>query len=223
MQQQRFRDRTQAGQLLATALTTYTNRSNVLVLGLPRGGIPVAFEVAKALHAPLDVFVVRKLGVPGRQELAMGALASGGIQVLNDDVVRHLALSGETIAQEVRWEQREIERREHLYRGNRAMLDLRGRAVILVDDGMATGATMRAAVAAVRQQQPADLVIAIPTAAATACQELEDQGEHVVCLIRANLFWAVGFWYDQFEQTSDKEVRDLLARAQNEWKVSRQF
>lgn len=222
MQHQRFRDRTHAGQLLAAALATYAHRPDVLVLGLPRGGVPVAFEVARALHAPLDVLVVRKLGVPGQEELAMGAIASGGVRVLNEDVVRYLALSRETIEHEVRQEQREVERREQLYRGKRAAPDLHGRPVILVDDGMATGATMRAAVAAVRQQQPAALIIAVPAAATSTCEEFADQGEQVVCLIRAESFCAVGFWYDHFEQTTDEEVRDLLAQAQHEWMMTPQ-
>ncbi|HEU5377875.1 MAG TPA: phosphoribosyltransferase [Ktedonobacteraceae bacterium] len=203
--------------MLATALTRYANRPDVLVLGLPRGGVPVAFEVARALHAPLDVLVVRKLGVPGQEELAMGAIASGGVRVLNDDIVRYLALSRETIEHEVKQEQREVERREQLYRGKRAAPNLHERTVILVDDGMATGATMRAAVAAVRQQQPAALIVAVPAAATTTCEEFSDQGEQVVCLIRAESFWAVGFWYEHFEQTTDEEVRDLLAQAQHEW------
>ena len=217
MKHQRFRDRTHAGQLLATALTRYAHRSDVLVLGLPRGGVPVAFEVARVLHAPLDVLVVRKLGTPGQEELAMGAIASGGVRVLNDDIVRALALSRETIEHEVRQEQREVERREQLYRGKRAAPNLHERTVILVDDGMATGATMRAAVTAVLQQQPAALIVAVPAAAATTCEEFEDQGEQVVCLIRAEPFRAVGFWYDHFEQTTDEKVHNLLAQAQHEW------
>lgn len=217
MNQQRFRDRIHAGQLLAAALTAYANRPDVLVLGLPRGGVPVAFEVARALHTPLDVLIVRKLGVPGQEELAMGAIASGGVRVLNDDVLRHLALSSEAVEQETIREQREVERREHLYREKRPAPEMRGRTVILVDDGMATGATMRAAVAAVRRQQPASLIIAVPAAASTTCEEFEEQGEKVVCLIRAKAFWAVGFWYEHFPQTTDEEVRNLLAKASREW------
>lgn len=222
MNQRRFHDRTQAGQLLAAALAAYAKRPDVLILGLPRGGIPVAFEVARALQVPLDVLIVHKLGTPGQEELAMGALASGDICTLNDDVVRHFALSQETIEQEVNRERREVERRERLYRGKRSAPDLRGRTVILVDDGMATGATMRAAVAAVRRQQPADLTLAVPVAAISTCEEFEQQGEQVVCLLRVEAFWAVGFWYEHFWQTTNEEVRDLLARAAHEWMATLQ-
>lgn len=217
MNHQHFHDRIQAGRLLAAELTAYTNRADVLVLGLPRGGVPVAFEVARALQVPLDVFIVRKLGVPGEEELAMGALASGGICVLNDEIVRRLALPQEMIEEEINREQREVERRERLYRGKRSAPDLRGRTVILVDDGMATGATMRAAVAAVRHQQPAALILAVPVAATSTCKEFEQQGEQVICLLRAKAFWAVGFWYESFEQITDEEVRDLLTQAEREW------
>jgi putative phosphoribosyl transferase len=217
MKPQHFRDRTHAGQLLATELAAYANRSDVLVLGLPRGGVPVAFEVARALHATLDVLIVRKLGVPGQEELAMGAIASGGVCVLNDDVVQFFALSRETIEHETMCEQHEVERREHLYRGKRSAPHIRDRTVILVDDGMATGTTMRAAVATVRKLRPAALIIAVPVAASTTCEEFVDQGEQVVCLVQAKTFCAVGLWYEHFPQTTDDEVRDLLAQAEQEW------
>jgi putative phosphoribosyl transferase len=213
MKKHHFRDRTEAGQLLATQLTTYANRPDMLVLALPRGGVPVAFAVARALHAPLDVMIVRKLGVPGYEELAMGAIASGGVRVLNDDVVHMLGISEEEINQIATHEQREVERRERLYRGNRRACGIGGRTVILVDDGIATGATMRAAVAAVRQQQPARIVIAVPVAAAATCEEFAAEVDELVCVLRPEAFFAVGFWYEHFTHTSDEEVRDLLERA----------
>jgi len=213
---QRFRDRTHAGQLLATQLTAYANRPDVLVLALPRGGVPVAFEVARALHAPLDVLIVRKLGVPGEEELAMGAIASGGVRVLNDDVVQVLALPQEVINTVAARAQHELELRERLYRGERPAYDVRGRSVILVDDGMATGATMRAAVAAVRQHQPARIIIAVPAAASSTCEECAAEADEVVCVIRPEVFFAVGFWYERFSQTTDEEVRSLLQHAAHE-------
>jgi putative phosphoribosyl transferase len=217
MQRQQFRDRTQAGQLLATRLRAYANRPDVLVLALPRGGVPVAFEIARALRAPLDVMIVRKLGVPGQEELAMGALASGGVCLLNEDVIRLVGLSKKTIGQVIAREQHEVERRERLYRGNRPAPNIRGWTVILVDDGLATGATMAAAVAAVRQQQPAAIIIAVPVAASTTCAEFEAEGEQVVCLIRAEPFVAVSLWYRDFPQTTDEEVRALLEQATHQW------
>ncbi len=216
MKEQRFRDRTEAGQLLAKQLAAYANRPDVLVLALPRGGVPVAFEVARALHAPLDVIIVRKLGVPGEEELAMGAIASGGVRVLIDDVVQVLAIPQEVIDKVAAREQREVERRERLYRGDRPAYDVRGRTVILVDDGIATGATMRAAVSALRQQQPARIVIAVPAAASSTCEEFAAEVDELVCIIRPEDFFAVSFWYENFSQTSDEEVRDLLAQATHE-------
>src|SRR5229473_2413018 len=195
MKLQRFRDRTQAGQILAAQLAAYANRPDVLVLAFPRGGVPVAFEVARALHAPLDVIIVRKLGVPREEELAMGAIASGGVHVLNDDVVQLLGISEEEINRVAAHEQREVERRERLYRGDRPAYEVRGRTVILVDDGIATGATMRAAVAAVRQQQPARIVIAVPAAASATCKKFAAEVDELVCVIRPKAFLAVGFWY----------------------------
>ncbi len=222
MKEQRFRDRTEAGQLLATKLAAYADRPDVLVLALPRGGVPVAFEVARALHAQLDVIIVRKLGVPGEEELAMGAIASGGVCVLNDGVVQTLGIPEEVIHQVATREQHEAERRERLYRGDRPAYEVRGRTVILVDDGIATGATMRAAVAAVRQQQPACIVVAVPAAASATCEEFAAEVDELVCLIRPKAFLAVGFWYKNFSQTTDEEVRDLLQQASHEPSITRQ-
>ncbi len=208
-----FYDRTAAGKRLAAQLTAYSNRSDVLVLALPRGGVPVAFEIARTLHAPLDIMVVRKLGVPGEEELALGAIASGGVRVLNTDLVSMLRIPNAVIDEIAAHEQLELERRERLYRGNRPAYDIHGRTVVLVDDGIATGATMRAAAAAVKQQQPARLVIAVPVAAAATFNEFTAQGDEVVCVLRPEMLYAVGFWYEDFTQTSDREIRDLLERA----------
>lgn len=221
MKLQRFRDRTQAGQLLAAQLAAYANRPDVLVLALPRGGVPVAFEVARALHAPLDVMIVRKLGVPGYEELAMGAIASGGVHVLNDDVVRMLGISEEEIIRVAALEQQEVERRERLYRGDRPAYEIHGRTIILVDDGIATGATMRAVVDAVRQQQPARIVIAVPVAASSTCEEFAGEVDELVCVLGPEAFFAVGFWYEYFSQTTDEEVRDLLQQATHEQVVTK--
>ncbi len=207
----RYRDRTEAGQVLAQHLTAYADRPDVLVLGLPRGGVPVASEVAQALHAPLDVFLVRKLGVPGREELAMGAIATGGVRVLNDDVVRALDIPNEVIDAVAESEGVELQRRSQLYRGDRPPPAVRGRTVILVDDGLATGSTMRAAVAALRRQGPAHLVVAVPVGSADTCADLAEQAE-VICPRTPEPFLAVGMWYDDFRQTSDDEVRELLER-----------
>jgi predicted phosphoribosyltransferase len=208
-----FRDRTEAGKLLAKQLTEYTNQHDVLVLALPRGGVPVAFEVARALHAPLDVMVVRKLGVPGQEELAMGAIATGGVRILNNDVVHFLGIPNELVDKIAANEQLELERRERLYRGDRPAYDVRGRTVILVDDGIATGATMHAAVAALEQQQPTRIIIAVPTAAPSTCEEFANEVDELVCVIRPEPFIAVGYWYRQFSQSSDEEVRSLLEQA----------
>jgi predicted phosphoribosyltransferase len=186
--------------LLATKLSAYANRPDVVVLALPRGGVPVAYEVARALNAPLDVFVVRKLGVPGHEELAMGALATGGVRVLND-VVRYLGIPVSLIEAVTSQERRELERREHLYRGNRPPLDVRNQTVILVDDGLATGSTMRAAVQALRQQQPASIVVAVPVAAPESCEEMRTQADDVICAVTPEAFHAVGLWYRDFSQT----------------------
>ena len=208
-----YRDRTEAGQYLASRLGDYANRSDVLVMALPRGGVPVAFEVARVLRAPLDIFLVRKLGVPGHEELAMGAIATGGVRVLNEDTVRYLSIPGEVIDAVAADEQRELERRERLYRGEHPAPDVRGKTVILVDDGLATGSTMRAAANALRQQKPARIVVGVPVSAPATCDEFRDEVDEIVCAITPEPFQAVGLWYKDFSQTTDEEVRDLLARA----------
>ncbi len=207
-----FRDRAEAGQALAQKLSAYAGRDDVLVLALPRGGVPVAREVANALGAPLDVFLVRKLGVPGHEELAMGAIASGGVRVLNDDVVEHLHVPESVIDAVAREEQQELERRAREYRGDRPVPDVSGKTVILVDDGLATGSTMRAAAAALRRQQPARIVVAVPVAAQQTCEEFRDEVDEVVCALTPEPFYAVGIWYEDFSQTTDDEVRELLER-----------
>jgi putative phosphoribosyl transferase len=209
----RFRDRTEAGQLLAQKLATYAHRPEVLVLALPRGGVPVAFGVARVLDAPLDVFLVRKLGVPGREELAMGAVATGGVRVLNEEVVEAFRIPEEVIAVAAAREQQELRRRERLYRDDRPGPQVRGRIIILIDDGLATGSTMRAAAAALRQQQPARIIVAVPTAAPETCAEFQAEVDEVICAITPDPFYAVGLWYEDFSQTTDEEVRDLLERA----------
>jgi len=209
----RFRDRREAGRLLAARLSAYANRPDVVVLALPRGGVPVAAEVARALGAPLDVFVVRKLGVPGHEEFAFGAIATGGVRVLNEDVVRALQIPDRVIDAVAAREQEELARRERVYRGDRPPLDVRGRTVILVDDGLATGATMHAAIQALRQQQPARIVVAVPTASPETCDELKRVVDEVVCATTPDPFYAVGLWYEDFSQTTDEEVRELLARS----------
>jgi putative phosphoribosyl transferase len=211
-----FHDRAEAGRLLADKLADYAGRSDVAVLGLPRGGIPVAFEVARELHAPLDVFLVRKLGVPGYEELAMGALATGGVRVLNEEVTRALGISEDVVESIAAKAQDELERRELVFRGNRPPLDLGGRIVILVDDGLATGSTMKAAVAAVCRQGPAQTVIAVPVGSQETCAELQSAADEIVCLRTPDPFRAVGLWYKNFSQTTDQEVRDLLQRAEEE-------
>jgi predicted phosphoribosyltransferase len=211
----RFHDRREAGRVLAEHLKFYANQPNLLVLALPRGGVPVGYEVALALQAPLDVFLVRKLGVPGHEELAMGALATGGVRVLNDDVVESLAISEDVIEAEATQQLAELSRREHLYRGGLPAPDVGGRTVILVDDGLATGATMRAAIRALRQQQPPRVVVAVPTAAPDTAEALRSEADEVICAITPEPFFAVGHWYDDFTQTTDEEVRQLLmVRAQ---------
>jgi len=216
-----YRDRTEAGQALAAKLAAHADRPDVLVLALPRGGVPVAFEVAQALHAPLDVFLVRKLGVPGREELAMGALATGGVRVLNEDVVAALGIAEPAIAAVIREEEQELQRREQLYRGDRPAPDVRGRTVILVDDGLATGSTMRAALAALRQQGPARLVVAVPVGAAETCADFRAEADEVVCARTPEPFYAVGLWYNDFSQTTDEEVHELLERAAEAGTLSR--
>jgi putative phosphoribosyl transferase len=208
-----FPNRAEAGRLLAEKLAQYAGRDDVIVLGLPRGGVPVAYEVARALGVPLDVFIVRKLGVPGFEELAAGAIASGGVRVLNDDVVRGLPNASEIIEAITAREAAELERRESSYRNGRPPPELRGRVVILIDDGLATGATMRAAVAALRQRGAAKIVVAVPVGAPDTCRELEAVADETVCVVAPEFFRAVGQYYEDFAQTSDEEVRDLLVRA----------
>jgi putative phosphoribosyl transferase len=215
----RFEDRAEAGRVLAAELESYANRPDVLVLALPRGGVPVAYEVARALNAPLDVFLVRKLGVPGHEELAMGAVATGGIRVLNAGVVAALAISATLIDSVSAAEQHELARREAAYRGARPAPDVRDRTVILVDDGLATGTTMRAAVAALRQPAsggPKEIVVAVPTASPVTRDEIGEEVDKIVCAMTPEPFFAVGLWYEDFSQTTDDEVRDLLDRAVRE-------
>lgn len=209
----RFRNRAEAGRLLADRLGGYAGRDDVIVLALPRGGVPVGYELACRLEAPLDVFLVRKLGVPGREELAMGAIASGGTRVLNDTLMSELRITDEQVARAAVVEGRELERREQLYRGGLPALELRGRTVILVDDGLATGATMRAAALAVRARAPERLVVAVPVAAEPTCGEFGAEVDEVVCAQTPEPFLSVGSWYQDFSQTTDDEVRELLARA----------
>jgi predicted phosphoribosyltransferase len=211
MRPQRFHNRTDAGRQLAEGLAAYADRPDVLVLALPRGGVPVGYEVSRALGAPLDVFLVRKLGVPGYEELAMGAVASGGVRVLNDEIVRGLGISEDEIDAAVVRELQELGRRERLYRRSRPTPNVAGRTVILVDDGLATGATMRAAVAALRQQHPARIVVAVPTASPDTCEALKAEAGDVICAMTPEPFFAVGHWYEDFTQTTDNEVRELLA------------
>jgi len=208
-----FRDRTEAGRLLAARLEQYVGKPDVMVLALPRGGVPVAYEVARALPAPMDVFIVRKLGVPGQEELAMGAVATGGVRVLNDQVVKGLGIPEYMIDAVVKWETEELKRRERLYRGDRPPPDVRGKTVILVDDGLATGSTMLAAARALRQQGPARIVVAVPVAAPDTCELLKADVDEVVCAATPEPFYAVGLWYRDFSQTTDKEVRELLERS----------
>lgn len=212
----RFEDRAEAGRYLATKLDRYAGRSEALVLGLPRGGVPVAYEVAKALHLPLDVFLVRKLGMPGHEELAMGAIATGGVRVLNEAVISGYDIAQSTIDRVAREERQELQRRQQLYRGDQPEPDVHGRTVILVDDGLATGATMRAAVAALRQQNPAHIVVAVPTASAETCAEFDDLVDEIICAITPDPFFGVGLWYENFSQTSDEEVRSLLEQTAQE-------
>jgi predicted phosphoribosyltransferase len=209
----RFHDRVEAGRRLAADLMGYAGDPDVRVLALPRGGVPVAYEVARALGAPLDVFIVRKLGLPGHEEYAMGAIASGGTVVLGHDIVRRLRIGEAEVQRVIESERRELERRERRYRGDRPPPDVTGRIVILVDDGLATGASMRAAVEALRQERPARIVVAVPVAAPETCAELRGEVDDVVCAVTPDPFHAVGLWYEDFSQTTDEEVADLLARA----------
>ena len=210
-----FRDRHDAGQQLARLLTEYAGRDDVLVLALPRGGVPVAFEVARQLNAPLDVFLVRKLGVPGHEELAMGAIASDGTRVLNQDVIRQLRIPDEMVDGVAGQEQIELERREREYRDDLPKPQIDDKIVILIDDGLATGATMRAAAIALKQHEPKKLVVAVPVAAAEACKEFEKEVDSIICAKTPRPFYGVGMWYRQFSQTSDATVRELLSKSRS--------
>jgi predicted phosphoribosyltransferase len=209
----RYSDRHEAGVVLAERLERFAGRGDVVVLALPRGGVPVGYEVARALSAPLDVFVVRKLGLPGHSELAMGAIASGGVRVLNEEVFAYVAVPPAAVDAVTRTEQLELERREQAYRGGRPLVPTEGRVVILVDDGLATGSTMRAAVLAVRRLHPARVVVAVPVGARDTCESLRQVADDVVCAAMPEPFTAVGLWYSDFSQTTDTEVRELLALA----------
>jgi len=208
-----FRNRADAGRKLAAKLTRYADREDVLVLALPRGGVPVAYEVAKELKAPLDVFLVRKLGVPGHEELAMGAIASGGVRVVNEELVKYLGIPNEVIDGIAAVEERELERRAVAYRDDRPPPEVNDRIVILIDDGLATGSTMRAAAASLRLQKPRRIVVAVPVSSPETCDEFRSEVDEIVCAVTPQHFQGVGLWYDDFSQTSDEEVRELLKRA----------
>lgn len=209
----RFHDRSEAGKNLAERLETYAGRKDVIVLALPRGGVPVGFEIAKALRAPLDVLIVRKLGVPGQEELAFGAIASGGMRILNDEIIREIGLSGEWIEKITAREQKELERREQLYRNGKPPPAIDGRTVILVDDGLATGASMQTAIAAVRGKNPKSIIVALPVAPASVYRDLK-KADEVICLLSLEFFFAVSVYYEKFQQTSDGEVKELLRQAE---------
>lgn len=212
----RYRNRTDAGRRLAAQLREYADRPDVIVLALPRGGVPVAYEVARTLHVPLDVFIVRKLGLPSHPELAMGAIASGGIRVIDQAALRRFGVTDEQLAAVAAAEERELERRERQYREGLPLPDVTGKTVILIDDGLATGATMAAAAAALKAQGPAKLVVAVPVSAPETCDAFREIVDEVVCGATPEPFYAVGLWYEDFSQTSDDEVHDLLARAARE-------
>lgn len=209
----KYIDRREAGIILAKHLKSYAHQANVIILALPRGGVPVAYELARELSLPFEVFVVRKLGVPGHEELAMGAIASGGTLLFNDPLMKQLNLDSSSVKAVVEREQKELERRELLYHGNRTYPSLNGKTIILVDDGIATGFTMRAAIAAIRKQKPASLVVAVPVAEYSTCEELASLVDHMVCPLKPIHFYAVGLWYDNFPQTSDEEVIYLLKQS----------
>lgn len=208
-----LQNRTQAGQLLAMRLAVHANRSDVLVLALPRGGVPVAFEIAKELHLPLDICLVRKLGTPRRKELAMGAIGRGGVRIINQDVVDWLHISEDIIEQVTQEEQQELERRERVYRGDRPFPAIENRTIILVDDGIATGSTLKAAITSLKQYQPQAIIVAVPVAAEVVCQELEREVDQVICLMQPEPLYSISLWYEDFAQVSDQEVRELLALA----------
>ncbi|HWQ49892.1 MAG TPA: phosphoribosyltransferase [Methanosarcina sp.] len=208
-----FKDRVDAGKKLAKELSKYANRSDVLILALPRGGVPVAFEVAKELNVKMDVFIVRKLGVPGNEELAMGAISSDNIRVLNEDVVRSFQIPERVINMVVENELKELERRERAYRGDRPKPEISGSTVILIDDGLATGATMRAATSALKTKNPAKIVVAVPTGAPDTCELFAREVDEVICIATPEPFYGVGAWYGNFSQTTDEEVCELLEKA----------
>ncbi|EKD53808.1 MAG: Phosphoribosyltransferase [uncultured bacterium] len=209
---EKFFDREAAGKVLAEQLKEYAKKPNTLILALPRGGVPVAYEIAKALSLPLDVFIVRKLGVPGHEELAMGAIAMGGAVIFNEDIVKSLHISKFDIQQAIQAEQQELERRELLYRDRQELPEITGKTIILVDDGIATGATLRAAIQSLKQKKPRHIIVAAPVAAFSTCEELKNEVDEIVCPFKAENFYAVGVWYEHFPQTSDKEVSALLKK-----------
>lgn len=210
----RFPNRIQAGRLLAKKLTKYADREDAIVLAIPRGGVPVAFEVAKALHVPLDVFICRKLGVPMQEELALGAVASGGVRVLNDNLIGFLGIPPERIERIAGLQQRELERRERAYRGERPPLEVQGKTAILIDDGVATGASMLAAITALRRLEPARIVVAVPVATLSTIERLKREADEVICVDSPQEFYAIGQFYEDFSQTTDEEVCDLLHGAE---------
>jgi len=212
----RFRDRSEAGRILAAKLLPYANRSDVVVLGMPRGGVPVAFEVAQILHAPLDVLLVRKLGVPGNNELAMGAVALENICILQSDVIQHLGISESMIEEVATRELKELARRNEIYRGSQPPRDLKGKTIILVDDGLATGSTMLAAINAMKRQNCGRIVVAVPVAAAELCEKFKSEVDEIICASTPASFYAVSHWYENFAQITDDEVRELLHRANKE-------
>lgn len=212
-----FKDRRDAGRKLAQKLSKYAGQSNVLILALPRGGVPVAYEVALALSAPLDIFIVRKLGLPGREELAIGAVASGGVRVLNGDIIRMLSIPEEVINVVAKREIQELERRERLYRRNRPLPEISARTILLIDDGLATGASMRAAIAGLRAQHPDRIIVAVPAAAPDVCKAFESEADEIVCAITPVPFLGVGRWYEDFSQVTDEEVRVLFKEANHQF------
>ncbi len=218
---EKFIDRQEAGIVLAKYLKDYANQSNVIALALPRGGVPVAYEVAKALSIPLDIFIVRKLGVPGHEELAMGAIASGGTVIFNEPLMSQLGIDQSSIDAVLQSEDKELVRREHLYRGNRSFPELLGKIVILVDDGIATGSTMQAAIKALRKYKPASIIIAVPVAARSTCEEMATLADKIICPLKPINFYAVGLWYENFSQTPDSEVIELLEKSNSTRKTSR--
>jgi len=212
-----FKDRRDAGRKLAQKLTAYPGQPDLLILALPRGGVPVAYEVARALNAPLDIFLVRKLGLPGQEELAIGAIATGGVRVLNRDIIRMLSIPDELINFVARRELQELQRRERLYRGDRPPPDVRDRKIILIDDGLATGASMRAAVVSLRAQHPARIVVAVPIAAENVCEAFRTEVDEIICAVTPEPFYGVGRWYEDFSQITDQEVRILLEEANRQF------